>query len=238
MREELRVFRDPTMREFFSIFYNRFNRKLPLYVHLYFLRECVRYVEWNFNKWAVPSMLFMYGFNVGYWAVFNRYMMMNQVKFFSISRIFVTFLMTYSMISYQTSTNIDSYKVDINNLFDVDEPFLFKNKHFMSVLKNLCVNHSDLVNDNFDLTSIALNPNVEVKTPDGFDITPSSYIVSYVTLIGLTFNTANNIAAYQKFKIMMANYEVKFRKVHEKLRKKMFLDNPNQPFVKELRAQL
>ena len=36
----------------------------------------------------------------------------------------------------------------------------------------------------------------------------------------------------------MANYEVKFRKAHQKIREKIFFDNPNEPFVKKLIGEL
>ena len=46
------------------------------------------------------------------------------------------------------------YRVDINKLFDCDEPFLFENAHFRALVKKVCVQYPHLVNDNYDVSAI------------------------------------------------------------------------------------
>ena len=48
----------------------------------------------------------------------------------------------------------ENLKVNLNDLFDQDEKFLYTNLHFKAMIKRMCDDHTKLVNENFDLSSI------------------------------------------------------------------------------------
>lgn len=48
----------------------------------------------------------------------------------------------------------EGYRVNLNELFDNDEHFLFDNVHFKSLVKHTADNYGHLVNSNFDLSEI------------------------------------------------------------------------------------
>jgi hypothetical protein len=48
----------------------------------------------------------------------------------------------------------EGYRVNLNELFDNDEHFLFDNMHFKSLVKHTADNYGHLVNSNFDLSEI------------------------------------------------------------------------------------
>ena len=50
---------------------------------------------------------------------------------------------------------MDDYKVNINDLFDSNESFLFKNDRFKRLLKRTANKFNYLVNPNFDLSEVA-----------------------------------------------------------------------------------
>ena len=62
MQEELKVFKDCTVKQFVEIFGAACDPKLPLFVNLYLLREVRRYLDAGTReslKNAVPSVLAM-----------------------------------------------------------------------------------------------------------------------------------------------------------------------------------
>lgn len=46
------------------------------------------------------------------------------------------------------------YKVNVNDIFDQDEAFLFEQKSFRGLIKRMHDNHIHLINPNFDLSAI------------------------------------------------------------------------------------
>ena len=47
-----------------------------------------------------------------------------------------------------------THRVNLNDLFDQDEKFLYTNPYFRAMIKNMCSNYSQHVNPNFDISSI------------------------------------------------------------------------------------
>ena len=47
-----------------------------------------------------------------------------------------------------------NYRVNINDLFDIDEDFLFDNEHFRAIIKKIKVEFDQLINPIFDLDEV------------------------------------------------------------------------------------
>ena len=55
--------------------------------------------------------------------------------------------------------SMNTYRVNINDLFDQDEDFLFENEHFRAIVKKIKNDFEYLVNPIFDLEDICKNAN-------------------------------------------------------------------------------
>ena len=60
---------------------------------------------------------------------------------------------------------MNSYRVNINDLLDQDEEFLFENPHFCALIKKIKMDFEYLVNPIFDLDEIMkrANPIIDAK---------------------------------------------------------------------------
>ena len=59
---------------------------------------------------------------------------------------------------------MENYRVNVNDLFDQDEPFLFNNIEFRRLIKRMHDRYVHLVNPNFDLSQIVQDPKLSVST--------------------------------------------------------------------------
>ena len=69
---------------------------------------------------------------------------------------------------------MNNYRVNINDLFDQDEDFLFENDHFKALIRKVRVDFEYLVNPLFDLEEIvkSAKPEIDAKyqmDPNGKD---------------------------------------------------------------------
>ena len=91
---------------------------------------------------------------VCYYMFRNRFMFNKNVKLFSFLRV----LLAYGMITIGHEEIIvkrylqHSYRVNVNELFDQDEPFLFSSVSFKRLIKRMHDNYAHLINQNFDLS--------------------------------------------------------------------------------------
>ena len=83
-----------------------------------------------------------------YYTIMNRYMFVKGVKLFSVARIlalhcFIYFVHEeYFIIRYL----MNNYKVNINDMFDQDEPFLFSSIEFKRLIKRMHDQYAHLIN--------------------------------------------------------------------------------------------
>jgi hypothetical protein len=85
--------------------------------------------------------------------VFDRKFMLNKVaELIRVKRLLGIFLVqVYFLESYAKWAYADNYRVNINNLLDQDEKFLFANQEFRRIIKTVCTEHDYLINPNFDV---------------------------------------------------------------------------------------
>ena len=94
-------------------------------------------------------------------------MFKKHLPLFSLTRIFVIFVFT--QLAHEQlvvkGRSMQGYRVNINDLFDQDEEFLFENEHFKALIRKIRVDFEYLVNPIFDLEDILkqANPQVDHK---------------------------------------------------------------------------
>ena len=121
------MFHDPNFEEFINIVGHKYNPDLPLFSQLYILKQIMAFYHMSYSMAFVPAIALNFTAQVAYYLFNNRYMYRSSVRLFSFWRIFAfyagfhlghehLFIKRYFM---------HSYKVNINDLFDQDEPFLF-----------------------------------------------------------------------------------------------------------------
>jgi len=82
-------------------------------------------------------------------------MYQRQTKFLSIPRVLAAFIgsiLVNEKIRLRQAPH--TYHVNLNELLDNDEHFLFDNPSFRKIISNLHNNHGHLVNVNFDLSDL------------------------------------------------------------------------------------
>lgn len=57
---------------------------------------------------------------------------------------------------------MNNYRVNINDLFDQDEEFLWENEHFRALVRKIKTEFEQLVNPNFDLSDVMKNADPKV----------------------------------------------------------------------------
>jgi len=94
-------------------------------------------------------------------------MFKRTVPFFSLTRILFFFVLSQLLqeqflVKY---LSMNSYRVNINDLFDQDEDFLFENEHFRALVRKIKNDFEYLVNPIFDLEDILKNadPLIDAK---------------------------------------------------------------------------
>jgi len=66
-----------------------------------------------------------------------------------------------------------NYRVNINDLFDQDEDFLYENEHFRALVKKIKTDFDHLINPIFDLEDAVKNVSPEVESK--FKVPSSGY---------------------------------------------------------------
>ena len=80
--------------------------------------------------------------------MFNR-----KVPLFNLSRVVIFYLVSNLVMDKTVKQRFStSYKVNINDLFDQDEAFLFKSQSFLRLIKTVTSEHANLLNPNFDIS--------------------------------------------------------------------------------------
>ena len=105
-------------------------------------------------------------FQIGFYAFMNKYMMKSSVKLFHLPRIllfqfFASYHYDMKVMRYSMQ---EQYRVPLNDLFDLDEQFLFSNNEFRRLIKRTNDKYTHLVNPNFDLSQITADPTLQAKS--------------------------------------------------------------------------
>ena len=104
----------------------------------------------------MPAIFLNLSAQVSYYLVMNKFMFKQSVKLFYFPRV----LLAYMMIQFGHEQifvkryMMENYRVNVNDLFDQDEPFLFNNIEFRRLIKRMHDRYVHLVNPNFDLSQI------------------------------------------------------------------------------------
>lgn len=151
--DELKVFKDCTMEEFEDIFGSACNTELPLYVNLFKFREQVAFstiVLAKSTQYLVPFVIIA---NTLRYYQLKRTMVGQTIYFNSIGRTIglALFFSYFARTKYATPLVREYYHVNINKLFDQDEPFLYENNHFKALVRRIHEKHSNLINPNFEI---------------------------------------------------------------------------------------
>ena len=88
---------------------------------------------------------------------------MRNIQLFSFFRVSFSYLVFHLLheelfIKRYFSDNI---KVNVNDLFDQDEKFLYSSLHFKQLIKRMTDGHTKLINENFDLSAITTDANLQ-----------------------------------------------------------------------------
>ena len=104
----------------------------------------------------MPAIGFNFTFQVAYYLFFNRFMFRKNVRLFSFTRVALLYSLMHLVHEeiYVKYYLMQSYRVNINDLFDQDEPFLFKSRAFKGLIKRMHDDYNHLINQNFDLSAI------------------------------------------------------------------------------------
>ena len=83
-------------------------------------------------------------------------MFRKDVKLFYFPRIVLTYLLIHFAHEeiFIKRYLMNSIRININDMFDQDEPFLFTSTEFKRLIKRMHDNYAHLINPNFDLSSI------------------------------------------------------------------------------------
>ena len=156
IKRQFTVFFDPTFKEFIDIVGRHCNQDLPLFSQLYILKQIMSFYSYAYSTSFMPVSIFNISLQTFYYLLMNRYMIIKSVKLFNVARIFMFHTLIYFFHEefFINRYLMNSYKVNINDMFDQDEPFLFQSKAFKSLIKRMHDRHVHLVNQNFDLSSI------------------------------------------------------------------------------------
>ena len=175
--KEFKVFRDPTFNEFISIVGTKYNQDLPLFAQLYILKEILQFYQLNQNQTFLSLCLLNISFNMAYFYFNYKLLFKRATPFFSLPRIFLIFVVTQLLHEQVILKHVtmNNYRVNINDLFDQDEDFLFENDHFKALVRKIRNDFEYLVNPIFDLEDIVKSAKPEIdqkykKDANGWDI--------------------------------------------------------------------
>ena len=148
------MFKDCTPRELVDIFGAKPERKLPLFVNLWLVREHVRYhtlIEGMSVQYALFATV---GLNFFWYYAYLKKRYLGQTLYFSLfpSTLFIFCMYMWGCNKYYSVPKCEAdYRININDLLDRDEPFLYENPHFRCLVRRIATNYSHLLNPAYEL---------------------------------------------------------------------------------------
>ena len=124
----------------------------------------------------------------------------------------------YNLASYSfyASPKVrEQYRVNINKLFDLDEPFLYKNDHFKGLVRRINAKHNHLINSAFEIDRDILAANKPIddwyNRFDQMEDVEKRIIPARLTVqCNSTFNIGNSVNE-NPFNTMIEKYEAFFK---------------------------
>ena len=113
-----------------------------------------------------PAVAINLSFQTGYFFVMNRFMLKKDVKLFYFPRILLAYLLFHAVHEeiYIKRYLLNTIRININDMFDQDEPFLFSSNEFKRLIKRMHDNYAHLINPNFDLSSIVKDHSLSIPS--------------------------------------------------------------------------
>ena len=193
-----------------------YNEELPLFCQLYILKQVMSFYHIAYAMFFMPAIGINLSVQTAYYLFMNRYMYRQKVKLFSLPRV----LFVYGLIHicheefFIKRYLMNSYRVNINDLFDQDEPFLFSSLEFKRLVKRMQDKYAHLVNQNFDLSAITQDPALSLPTEAEKKQNSQEIPLPYtseevVKLFNKTFNVSG--LAHNPFAGMLEKYQKIFK---------------------------
>ena len=143
-----------------------------------------------------PAVCSNFFAQVGYYLFMNRYMFLRNVPLFYFPRVFLFYGMFHIAHEeiFMKQYFSQSYHININDLFDQDEPFLFQSMQFKLLIKRMHDRHTSLINPNFDLSPVVQDPDLLIAAhaePAGRKKHPPRHFTSsdVISYFNNTFNS-------------------------------------------------
>ncbi|CDW79965.1 UNKNOWN [Stylonychia lemnae] len=216
--QEFKVFKDPTFTDFIKIVGTNYNQELPLYAQLYILREILQFYQLHQNQQFFQIIGFNVLFNLAYYFFNYKFLLRRHIYLFNLPRIVCIFFMSL-FLQEQLITKLvtmNNYRVNINDLFDIDEDFLFQNEHFRAMIKKIKVEFDQLVNPIFDMDEIIKDVSSQVS--DKYKIPAGGYQQmnegELILLYSMTFNAPAR--SRQQYNQMIKKYDEFFKNAIKK----------------------
>lgn len=169
----MKVFKDCSPLEFAAIFGSRYDPKQPLFVNFFILREIYNFMEVRNReamKYSIPGAIVTNFF----WYYLKKAMLPGRTLFFaSIPRTFIIYNL-FSAVYYHLFVMKklhESYKINIDNLLNRDEPYLYENEHFKGIVRRIHNLYPHLLNSNYEIDEDILKANKQID--DKFKIIDS-----------------------------------------------------------------
>lgn len=234
IRRQFTVFYDPTFREFVEIVGREHNDELPLFSQLYILKEVMQFYQVAHASCFLPAVGANLAAQLAYYLFRNRFMFNRSVKLFSLPRVLLAYVAIHFGVDELAVKRrfMDRYTVNINDLFDQDEPFLFNNEAFCGLIRGMHTSHNHLINPHFDLGAImagagpksssAASESAKRRQKKAVETKAPLSQGAVVTYYNKTFNITSRVAAnpYQR---MIDQYQAIFQEQIDKTKAQVFL---------------
>jgi len=103
--------------------------------------------------------------NIAYFFLLRGYYANTTFHFAKLSRTCLFFVFGHFYLTNKRKKKIDeTYKININNLFDRNETFLYKNVHFLGIIRRIQNLYPDLINTSFEIDDSILKPVKEIDS--------------------------------------------------------------------------
>ncbi len=91
LREQFKVFKDPTYQQFIQIVGTEYSKDLPLFAQLYILKETVAFKTFYYNQLWVPYLVSNIAMQLAFFVFQKKFMFHPTIKLISWKRIFGLF---------------------------------------------------------------------------------------------------------------------------------------------------
>lgn len=142
----------------------------------------------------------------------------------------------YAFAKYKAEPEVEkNYHVNINDLFDSDDPFLWENPHFCALIRRIHTHQPHLINPSFDIDEDILKPNPALDCAwSDFDKRNKYYYrsPSFQMLheqLQLTFNLGGSLGQ-NAFEKTIGNYERFFHEKQQELNHRLELIQQGKSF--------